>query len=64
MDKMRIDDDDEFIAQRGQGYRDGLNRWEYCTQEDGDKGYCTQNDQDCGTCSLSNYGRDCSNNPI
>jgi len=26
--------------------------------------YCTQNNGDCETCSLSNYGRDCMNNPI
>jgi len=26
--------------------------------------YCTQNDGDCETCSLSNYGRDCQNQPI
>jgi hypothetical protein len=25
--------------------------------------YCTQNDGDCQGCSLSNYGRDCYNNP-
>lgn len=28
------------------------------------KDYCTQNDQDCRSCSLTNYGRDCQNNPI
>lgn len=28
------------------------------------KDYCTQNNGDCKTCSLSNYGRDCENNPI
>lgn len=28
------------------------------------KDYCTQNDGDCLTCSLTNYGRDCQNNPI
>ena len=26
--------------------------------------YCTQNNGDCATCSLTNYGRDCRNNPI
>jgi len=26
--------------------------------------YCTQNDGDCETCSLSNYERNCMNNPI
>ena len=26
--------------------------------------YCTQNDGACATCALSNYGRDCQNNPI
>jgi len=26
--------------------------------------YCTQNACDCNSCSLSNYGRDCQNNPI
>jgi hypothetical protein len=26
--------------------------------------YCTQNDGQCEICSLSNYGRDCRNNPI
>lgn len=28
------------------------------------KPYCTQNNGDCASCSLSNYGRDCQNNPI
>jgi hypothetical protein len=28
------------------------------------KTYCTQNNGDCSTCSLSNYNRDCQNNPI
>lgn len=28
------------------------------------KAYCTQNNGECETCSLSNYGRDCRNNPI
>ncbi len=28
------------------------------------KDYCTQNNGDCATCSLSNYGRDCMNQPI
>lgn len=28
------------------------------------KSYCTQNNGDCNSCSLSNYGRDCRNNPI
>ena len=26
--------------------------------------YCTQNNGKCNTCSLTNYGRDCQNNPI
>jgi RNAse (barnase) inhibitor barstar len=26
--------------------------------------YCTQNNGDCTSCSLSNYGRDCENNPL
>jgi hypothetical protein len=28
------------------------------------KSYCTQNSGDCPTCSLTNYNRDCQNNPI
>ena len=28
------------------------------------KTYCTQNRGDCMTCSLSNYNRDCHNDPI
>lgn len=28
------------------------------------KSYCTQNNGDCKTCSLTNYNRDCQNNPI
>jgi hypothetical protein len=28
------------------------------------KSYCTQNNGDCSTCSLTNYNRDCHNNPI
>ena len=28
------------------------------------KPYCTQNGGDCRTCSLTNYGRDCANNPL
>ncbi|MFZ5352761.1 MAG: hypothetical protein ACOZCL_08560 [Bacillota bacterium] len=28
------------------------------------KPYCTQNNGDCSTCSLSNYNRDCQNNPL
>ena len=28
------------------------------------KNYCTQNEGDCKTCSLTNYNRDCHNNPL
>jgi len=28
------------------------------------KKYCTQNNAQCESCSLSNYGRDCRNNPV
>ena len=28
------------------------------------KSYCSQNHSDCNYCSLSNYGRDCYNNPV
>jgi hypothetical protein len=28
------------------------------------KSYCTQNNGNCAMCALSNYGRDCANNPI
>ena len=28
------------------------------------KNYCTQNEGDCKTCSLTNYNRDCCNNPL
>jgi hypothetical protein len=28
------------------------------------KKYCTQNNGECESCSLSNYGKDCRNNPI
>ena len=28
------------------------------------KNYCTQNEGDCKTCSLTNYNRDCRNNPL
>ena len=64
-----VDDADEFIAQRGQGYLDGCagpdtNRWGYCTQDADRQEYCTQNGLECDYCPLSDCVRDCSNNPV
>ncbi|OGJ87336.1 MAG: hypothetical protein A2487_00015 [Candidatus Raymondbacteria bacterium RifOxyC12_full_50_8] len=54
------DSEDVTRAQRGQGYRKGFN------VALGEVRYhdCQMDKSDCAVCSLTNYGRDCHNEPV
>ena len=59
---------EKIVAGQVQDYMDKSIHGNTMGLKEGDKGmkkeYCTQNNGDCQTCSLTNYGRDCRNNPI